>query len=490
MIGKSGYNITICVMLKKDAVFMKKPNGTFLKIFGLLAACLILCGCGAEQTAVPPTETVPETTEEPTFPSSAAVSCVAVGQMTAGEAEEAIRAAIGEYKLTAQIDGVTVTFKAEDLGLCYAEGTDLASAVASGTGAVQTGSAEALRDTLARRLAVPEERDVTLAGVIFDREKLCFTGVDGADRTEYDYSAAAEAIMAAARDLKPEVVTAGTPVVVPGQIAMETPQTAQAVEKGNALLDLQLTFVFDEPWSWEPTRVRVERADIASFLTLEADLSVQINRDAILGYTQTLADEHSSFGSNGRAFPKTGGGIIVLDSPGSGAWLDPETMADSLYDSLRNCVSGDLTAEYTTGDSWMYDYEYFGGNYVEVDLDRQLVFCYNNYELVIAAPCVSGCVAEDNMTPNGVYSFYQLSTDAWLEGPTWLDHVDYWMAFYGGYGMHDASWRDQFGGDIYLESGSHGCVNLPVEAAGVIFNNISYGTKIILYGGQNAWGEF
>ena len=33
------------------------------------------------------------------------------------------------------------------------------------------------------------------------------------------------------------------------------------------------------------------------------------------------------------------------------------------------------------------------------------------------------------------------------------------MPFDGGIGFHDASWRDEFGGDIYLTDGSHGCIN-------------------------------
>lgn len=45
----------------------------------------------------------------------------------------------------------------------------------------------------------------------------------------------------------------------------------------------------------------------------------------------------------------------------------------------------------------------------------------------------------------------------------------------------DANWRTEFGGGIYLENGSHGCVNLPPDVAPVIYNAIDYGTAIILY---------
>ena len=37
----------------------------------------------------------------------------------------------------------------------------------------------------------------------------------------------------------------------------------------------------------------------------------------------------------------------------------------------------------------------------------------------------------------------------------------------------DATWRNSFGGTIYKTNGSHGCVNLPKNAAKTIYENIS-----------------
>ena len=71
-------------------------------------------------------------------------------------------------------------------------------------------------------------------------------------------------------------------------------------------------------------------------------------------------------------------------------------------------------------------------------------------------------------------------------GDGYRSYVNYWMPFYRGYGLHDATWRDAFGGDIYLDDGSHGCVNLPLEAAATMFKNSRSGhTRVILYGGEN-----
>ena len=71
-------------------------------------------------------------------------------------------------------------------------------------------------------------------------------------------------------------------------------------------------------------------------------------------------------------------------------------------------------------------------------------------------------------------------TDTNLKGPTWDDHVDYWMPFDGDIGIHDSSWRDEYGGDIYRENGSHGCVNTPLESMGIIYDNSFYGLLVIV----------
>jgi lipoprotein-anchoring transpeptidase ErfK/SrfK len=55
------------------------------------------------------------------------------------------------------------------------------------------------------------------------------------------------------------------------------------------------------------------------------------------------------------------------------------------------------------------------------------------------------------------------------------------MPFYDGQGLHDAPWRSEFGGTIYQTNGSHGCINLPADAAKVIYDNMEERMAIFLY---------
>ena len=55
------------------------------------------------------------------------------------------------------------------------------------------------------------------------------------------------------------------------------------------------------------------------------------------------------------------------------------------------------------------------------------------------------------------------------------------MPFNGGIGLHDATWRSKFGGDIYVTNGSHGCINLPKDKAEKIYDIIDKNMPIIVY---------
>ena len=129
----------------------------------------------------------------------------------------------------------------------------------------------------------------------------------------------------------------------------------------------------------------------------------------------------------------------------------------------------------------IYQSEHKGKTYVLVDISDQKMYVYVDGWKEYTSDVVTG--DGGTLTPTGTYymnSYRQ--KDTYLTGPTWNDHVDYWMPFIDNmYGFHDASWRHgKFGGDIYLTDGSHGCVNLPDAAAAKLWKLAPPGTKVII----------
>lgn len=143
-------------------------------------------------------------------------------------------------------------------------------------------------------------------------------------------------------------------------------------------------------------------------------------------------------------------------------------------------VRGPYLAVDFVADNEIYDKQ-VGDTYIEVSLSDQHMWYVKNGDVVLDSPVVSG--NRNSMdTPKGYFSILSKASPCTLRGDDYVSYVDYWMAFIGGsYGLHDASWRSSFGGDIYNGDGSHGCVNLPTETAKELYKTASVGTPVIVY---------
>ena len=120
--------------------------------------------------------------------------------------------------------------------------------------------------------------------------------------------------------------------------------------------------------------------------------------------------------------------------------------------------------------------------YIDVNLTTQNVVYVLDGNVVWESPCVSGDTSKRRSTPTGIFAVYGHVKGTYLTGPTWHNWVDYWMPFSpGGCGLHDATWRKKFGGEIYKTNGSHGCVNLPPDKAKELFDMINIGTVVIVH---------
>jgi lipoprotein-anchoring transpeptidase ErfK/SrfK len=94
---------------------------------------------------------------------------------------------------------------------------------------------------------------------------------------------------------------------------------------------------------------------------------------------------------------------------------------------------------------------------------------------------VTGNPNRGNSTVRGAYMVNYKQKGATLSGPGYEVKVSYWLPFYGNMGIHDATWRSSFGGEIYKSRGTHGCVNAPFYLAKTIFENIEEGIPVIVY---------
>ncbi len=120
------------------------------------------------------------------------------------------------------------------------------------------------------------------------------------------------------------------------------------------------------------------------------------------------------------------------------------------------------------------------GTFIEISIDQQHMWFYENGKLILDTDVVTGNKG-NNDTPKGTYYVESLARDTTLTGEGYSSFVKYWIGFYGGYGIHDASWRSSYGGTIYKGNGSHGCVNTPLDKVKKIYEKVDYGTPVYVY---------
>jgi lipoprotein-anchoring transpeptidase ErfK/SrfK len=136
------------------------------------------------------------------------------------------------------------------------------------------------------------------------------------------------------------------------------------------------------------------------------------------------------------------------------------------------------------------------GQVVLVSITQQWLWAYQDQRLVMASAVTTGM--PQLPTPTGTYHITMKESNVWFYSP-WPygspyyytpEHVDYAMLFRsGGFYLHSAAWRHAFGPganvphtdpDGTWETGSHGCVNLPVDAAGALYGWIGIGATVII----------
>ena len=210
-------------------------------------------------------------------------------------------------------------------------------------------------------------------------------------------------------------------------------------------------------------------------------------------YVATMAVGVDSRGKD-RVFKATGIGDIVLNTGTYyGGEIDEEAETARLYNELAEGTVTTREPVYLSRESAKKDDNNgIGQNYCEVDLSRQHLWLYKAGQLAFETDVVSGLMDAAHYTPPGVYLLLKKETNAVLTGErlpngqyTYEAPVSYWMPFTDqGHGMHDANWKWAFGGEEYIWNGSHGCINLPVDAAGIIFDLMTTEMPLVIYYSQ------
>ena len=267
-------------------------------------------------------------------------------------------------------------------------------------------------------------------------------------------------------------------------MAADSDYVQDALKEANAYLDVTVTCNFN-PSIGKASTETVGKDQISQWLIVGNDgLSVSLDGESMANYCTELAQKHDVSKTKKGQFKTTSGSVISVNVPAAGQTVDGNKLYESIADAINKKQSATVEAVYSEAqEEETGEYVTYGGNYCEVDLTNQMVYVYKNGQQVVSSPCVTGCIAKGHGTPTGVYSIFSMDKNRYLKGDGYKSWVNFFVPFNGGIGFHDASWRSAFGGNIYLYSGSHGCINMPYAQVQKLFANVSMGEKVIVYGG-------
>ncbi len=195
-------------------------------------------------------------------------------------------------------------------------------------------------------------------------------------------------------------------------------------------------------------------------------------------------DRHDTYSSSFE-FQTSYGGTVMIEPYGDyGFELDEEDTCRDVMEKITSHSTGVYDASYFHEAPYNTNHG-LGGNYVEVSIDYQHLWVYKDGVCVCDTDVVTGMPKFGSVTYHGCYAIKKKETEVVLgdldvEG--YESPVSYWLPFNSGEGIHDAPWRDYFGGKIWLSNGSHGCVNAPDWCMDDIFNNVEVGEAVVVYG--------
>ena len=282
----------------------------------------------------------------------------------------------------------------------------------------------------------------------------------------------------------------------------------EAVETGKTEIDLDALGLYEQPSVLSTDPKLQEEADFLNRMTAASitydfgDRQMTVNREAIknwivkgedgeyvldrgqmLQWVTQMAYETDTFGLE-HTFTTTSGAVITLAAGGDYGWvIDREATTEALLQMVQEGQTATVEPVYLYegADRSVND---IGDTYVEICIVEQRMWCYQDGQLIVDTPVVTGCHSTGYDTPSG--SVWAI--DAKEEGAhfdTYNSDVDFWLPFNGDCGIHDASWRGEdasgYGGDIWQTNGSHGCVNTPRSAAQTIFNAMEIGYPVVVY---------
>lgn len=258
----------------------------------------------------------------------------------------------------------------------------------------------------------------------------------------------------------------------------ESENIVAAVNDINAYSSMNIIYQFGEDSEiidWEKIKKHLEYNPDTAVLTLKTKW--------VRNFVRQMGSKYNTYGKT-RKFKTTKDGKVTIHGGIMGWWINEDETVKQLKKILKKKKSKTVEPIYRNVAA-QHGKDDIGDTYVEISIKRQHLWFYKDGKLKLQSDVVTGKLTKDRKTTVGVHRIYGKQRDRYLGTMAvqgYRSFVHYWMPFnWDGQGLHDATWRSKFGGNLYKTGGSHGCVNLPYSFAGKLYEEVSIGMPVVVY---------
>ena len=265
----------------------------------------------------------------------------------------------------------------------------------------------------------------------------------------------------------------------------ESKEVEAACTAMNQYLKANITYTMDE-------NVIVDKELISTWLTVDDKMQVIFNENAVKEWLSAFGEKYDTMGGT-RTITSPWGKTAEVSGGDYGWSIDEDTEFAALTASIKKGeVVTKEPAYYDGGTAASHGPQDWGSTYLEVDLSAQHMWFIVDGAVALETDVVTGEPIPAKETTQGVWFVKEMQQNKTLVGdivpstgkPEYETPVAYWMRItWSGIGFHDATWQSAFGGTLNQIPGvgSHGCINMPYDKAGALYNMLPMGTPAIVH---------
>lgn len=346
-------------------------------------------------------------------------------------------------------------------------------------------------DAFADGLHAESVKNAVNGAVTFDPEAKVFVAAGSEPGAELDTDSLGQVLLASAKSLKFEPVSLQVVEVSPDY---DTASAQAAAATANSWLDLEV-----RAWDRLERGRYPEREEMAPWLTFtpkDGSLEVGLDRDQVKQWVSTVAGESNIETEPGIQNINSGGEVVALAVEGQDGYKvnNIDALTDGIIAAVTQGQPYSGTMEYNVEER-TYTQRLIadgaenlaypaapGEKWIDINLSNHSVTAYEGAVPVLQSPMVAGAPATPTVT--GEYAVWAKVATQTMRGNNAdgskyeTPDVPWILYFHGGYATHGAYWRSSFGYDAGA-GGSHGCVNMPVDAAYDLYSWADVGTKVV-----------